>query len=411
MENKHLLANEKIMTQLQANTYMSTPKNNKLVHEYLSSKFKGGYGRLIYRRKMTSPMTANKKANTMHMIDKHFKQDFDTITEDDLIEYRDLLNNDKIKATLTKFTADNNPKSKRHVKAVTNNTEEPISFRRKQDYIETFNEFWLFLTEYVYQTERKRKLPDITRFFKLQRPAEHEEVKVRFIPFNENNDELNTLLSSLDNRHLKAQIAASIMSCARPCEICSVKFGSEHNLYKNNEGKWVIHKPRVKGVSYKNFPLVLDMYEDILVPYFETQHYNDGDKVFKYNEASFRRLMRYYTKNKLGKEYSPKILRKTGRMIRTQAKYSYDQINKICGHAPGSKVQKHYLNYDGLELDDESETRLKGLQYPNLKREYDEIKQRMAAMEERFNHQMDMLVKGQFKDKIKKILKEMEVST
>ena len=223
-----------------------------------------------------------------------------------------------------------------------------------------------------------KSLPEICRFWKLQKPDDYQPVKVEFL----NDDEITIFLNNIKNRDFKAFVQLSLMSAGRPCEMTKIKYGKGNNLYKNKDGKWIIHLPKIKRVSYMKFPFEVDMYEDELCPYFNNLDKKTGDRVFKYTEGTIRKLMLHYSEKYLEHRYSPKILRKSARMLRTNAGYSHDWINKLMGHAPGSRVQGHYTNYEGIKNDPVANEKLKAAQYPSLKKEYENVKMQLQAQQE-----------------------------
>ena len=370
-----------IQSKLKFGRYLSTPRNNKLVLEFLKAKFNGSYERLVFEKKANSPKTLIKKAMNIKKIDQYFKKDFDRLTESEILKYRDLMNDNKIfcDKTLIKWKD-----GKSYFEIIP--TKKPLSYRTKVDYKSNFNEFCKFAREYVYQ-ESKKEIPDIMRYFKLTRPEDFEEVVVEFIP----DDELHTLLNNIRNRHFKAFVQQSIMAGTRPCEAIRIKYGK--NLYKNKQGRWVIHLPKIKGVSFKKFPIVIDMYEDELIPYYESLKLKKGDLVFKFTEATIRKLMKHYTNKYLRKSYSPKILRKTARMIRTNAGYSEQWINKLMGHSASSRVQGAYVDHNGIKDEPLANEKLKAQQYPGLKKDYRKLRLELKAQEQRHNEEMEQLKK------------------
>jgi integrase len=389
-EEKYKKGFETIERKLKSNTFLSTTRNNKLMHEFLKAKMNGGFGRLMYQKRIGFKTAAKKCRNIVRM-DLYFKKDFDKITEEDLLKYRDLLNDDEVYCDKTlvkwkKVKEKGKIVKKPYTKIV--KTKKSLSYRTKLDYKQNFIDLYSFIIEYVFQTE-KRELKDITKYFMIRKPSDFNEIVVDFIP----DDELRILFKNIKNWDFKALIQLSIMSGARPSEIINVKYGRKYNLYKNSEGKWIIHLPKIKRISYKKFPFVIDMYEEDLYPYFSKLEVKEGDMVFNITSATFRKLMKYYTEKYVKKAYSPKILRKTARMIRTNAGYSEMWINKLMGHAPGSKVQGHYTNYEGIKNEHDANDKLKAQQFPNLKRDYDNMKMELQALEQKQKSIMEKMEK------------------
>jgi integrase len=369
------------MAELDSNEYLSTPRNNLLFKEYIKAKFNGGFGRLVYEKAIASKRTAIKKSLCIRKVDHYFRKNFDEITEDEMVIYRDLLNDDKICAQKTKCRSSKN--------FIVEDTGIPLKYRYKCDIKNTLEEFYRFIQEFIYQ-ESGKEFPDIMKYFVLRKPDDYKNIIVDFIP----EEDLDKLFGIIPTKNFEAFIKLGIMSAGRPCELISIRFGRSHNLYKNREGKWVIHLPNIKRVSYKKFPFVIDLYQDFLCPYFDSLDLKEGDLVFTYTENSFFRLMREYTKRALGRPYPPKILRKTARMIRVNAGYSTDFINKLMGHAPGSSVISHYLNYEGVKNDNPlAEQKLNEMQYPSLKKDYDKLKLELQAQKEQMKEMMDLILK------------------
>lgn len=379
-----------IMKECESLRYLSTPRNNRLLLEILKAKSNGCYGRVMFEAGSVQPLTLLKKARNLKKVDRYFKKDFDRITEEELIKYRDLFNADKIlkDKTLVKWRKGKNGKSRPYFEIVP--TEQPLSYRTKVDYKTNFVEFYRFLSEYVYvESKQTKELPDITRYFRLKKPDDFQEIVVAYIP----DDEIHVLLDNIRNPKFKAYVQISLMSGARPCEATKIRYGREHNLYKNDEGQWVIRLPKIKRVSYVKFPFVIDMYEDELYPHFDSLNLRDGDYEFEMSDDTVRKLMKHYTTKYLNKDYTPKVLRKTARMIRSNAGYSNDWINKLMGHAPGSKIQGHYVNYKGIKNDHEANDRLKAQQYPSHKQDYERIKLELEAAKEQLKNMPAMLDK------------------
>lgn len=368
---------DKIIQICKQNKYLSTPKNNKLLVEFLQAKIKGGYGRIIFDKDIGKKRAIIKAIN-LRKVDDHFQKDFDKLTEDDLLKYRDLLNKDEIYCKKVKVKWNKTKERTALSGSEIEQSKTPISYRTKQDLVKNFKEFWKFLTEYHHQN-KKKELTDITRYLKIKKPDDFKEVN----PTCMSEEEVHKLLGGIKNEDFKALVQLSLMSGARPCEILRVKLGS--NLYKNNKGKWVIHLPKVKRVSYTKHPFEIDMYEESIYPYFEKlkESKKQGDYVFSTTDATFRKLMKYYTFKYLGVAYSPKILRKTARMLRTNAGYQEMWINKLLGHSPNSNVQAYYTNYAGIENDTLANEKLKEKQYPGLKQDYDNLKLKQKAQEEK----------------------------
>ena len=389
---------------LQNNEFLKVPKNNEYLCAFLEAKKRGGYKRIIYN-KPCSYKTLVKKARNVVKVEEYFNKDFSEINEDDLLQYRDLLNDDKIfkSKTLVKWKETNkinsktgNPIKKPYFEI--EKTDKPLSHRTKEDYKENFCEFYRFIIEYERQNKGKQ-LNDITSFFRLRRPSDFQEIKVEWI----NDQEREKLLMNIRNEDFKALVQLSIMSGARPSEIIKVRYGQANNLYKNNKNKWVIHLPKIKAVSYKKYPFIIDLYEDELTSYFENKHFKEGDLVFKTTEQTFRKLMKHYSTKYLGKAYSPKILRKTARMIRSNAGYSTDWINKLMGHAPGTNVTAHYVNYEGITQENSANERLKGREFPSIKQHYEDLKLKTQAQEEhmkKMQEQIDIMLKERIQSKI-----------
>jgi len=99
-------------------------------------------------------------------------------------------------------------------------------------------------------------LQDIMRFFRLKRDKTR--LKIKYMTM----EEVLKLKDYIKNGDFKALVLMTIASAGRPCEVIKVKYGE--NVYKNKNGKWVIHLPEVKGVSYQKFPIELQMFDDEL---------------------------------------------------------------------------------------------------------------------------------------------------
>lgn len=365
---------EKLIKKIKDNKLLSTPLNNKLLLKFIEAKLNGGYERIQYE-KVVGHQTIIKKSRNLSRIDDYFKKDFYKLTEKEILELRDDLNNDKIMSNQTLVKWKENDKGQNKLTIKTKKTNKPLKYRTKADYVVNFKEFWEFLIEY-YRVEENKELKDITRFFKVRKPTYFNEIVVKFIP----REELEILISNITNKQFKAMVQLSLMSASRPCEILNVKYGE--NLYKNSKGEWIIHLPKIKGVSYKKFPFKIDMYEKELIPYFESLELKHGDLVFKSTETAFRKLMKEYSMKYLKKNYTPKVLRKTARMLRTNAGYTEQWINKLLGHSPNSKVQAHYTNYEGIEEDTEANRKLRNQMNPDLKTDLDKVKLETKAYKE-----------------------------
>lgn len=377
---------QRIMTALENNDYLSTPRNNLLFKEYIKAKFNGGFGRLVYEKVIASKRTAIKKGLCIRKVDQFFQKNFDAITENEMVKYRDLLNDDKIFSQKTKCRFNQN--------FIVEDTDIPLKYRYKCDIKNSLVEFYRFIQEYVYQ-ESNQELPDIMKYFVLRKPDDYKNIVVDFI----SEEGLDKFFEIIPTKKFEAFIKLGIMSAGRPCELIKIRYGRGHNLYKNRDGKWVIHLPNIKRVSYKKFPFVIDMYQDFLYPYFESLDLKDGEIVFGYTENSFAKLMKDYTERALGRPYPPKILRKTARMIRVNAGYSTDFINKLMGHAPGSSVIGHYLNYEGVKNDNPlAEQKLNEMQYPSLKKDYEKLKLELQAQKEQMKEMMDLILKKGIKN-------------
>ena len=380
----------------QSSRFLSTPLNNKLLLEFIEAKRKGSYGRLLYKSQIQYK-TLVKKARNIARIEKHFKKDIDKISEKEMLNYREMLNANKI--LCYKTTVIWGKKTSKTPKFKLSKTNRPLSYRTKCDYKENFSDFHRFVREYFFQTEN-RKIPDITKFFQIQCPSDFNEITVEYIP----EEDIPTLLENIQTRKFKHMVQLSLMSGARPCEITKVRYGNKYNLYKNSEGKWIIKLPKVKRVSYKKFRFVIDLYEEELGPYFNSLKLIEGDLVFNYTQKTFRKLMKHYTIKYLGKHYSPKILRKSARMIRTNSGETEMFINKLMGHAPGSKVQAHYTNYEGIKSNKNAVDRLKEIQYPSLKSDYEKLTREMFALKRKKKEE----VKEVKKEEVKPVKKEAE---
>jgi hypothetical protein len=392
---------EHIIKRLENKDLFSTSKNNDFVLEFAKAKLNGGYGRLTYKNSIVKK-TIVKKIRNLTLIDRFFNKDFDKLNEDDIIKLKNDLNNDIIKKNKTLINRKDNIVSFEIEK-----TNKPLSYRTKKDYVTNFKEFFQFVIEYVYQTSNKKiELKDNTRFLNIKQPEDYSDVKINFIT----DEELNILFNNIKNIHFKALIQISVMSGARPIEALNIRYGKEYNLYKNNQNRWVIHLPKMKRLSYKKYPIVIDMFEDELYPYLDNiiRNKKESELIFKMTFNTFSKLMKHYTIKYLNKHYSPKILRKTARMIRSNAGYTHDWINKLMGHSPNSRIQAHYTNYDGIETDDLANEKLKDRLNPTLKEEYNKLKLKMQAQEEQMNEmkkQQETIMKAILKDIKDKIQK------
>ncbi len=122
-------------------------------------------------------------------------------------------------------------------------------------------------------------------------------------------------------------------------------------------------------------------------------------------EETIAKLMRHYSTKYLNYKYTPKILRKTARMLRTNAGYSEQWINKLMGHSPASRIQAHYVNHEGIKNEPLANEKLKAQQYPSLKRDYEKIKLEMQAQKEQIKHMKDTIMNDLTKEILMKIKK------
>lgn len=383
---------------IKENKYLSTPKNNELLLGFINAKVNGAFGRVVFEKRIRNLKTSIKKCCNIKKIDQYFKKNFYDINEDEMLEYRDLMNSDKIFKNKTIIQW----KEKGYK---IDETTIPLSYRTKIDYRSNFGEFWKFIMEYYYQEnkeeikkEKLKELPDIMRYFTLQKPEDFEEIVVDFIE----DDDILTLLNNIKNKEFKACVQTFLMSGARPCEILKIRYGKQYNLYKNKDGKWIIHLPKIKGVSYKKFPMEIDMYEDELIPYFQNLKLKEGDYIFKITEQTLVKLMNHYTSKYLPKRYTLKILRKTARMIRSNAGYSEQWINKLMGHSPSSRIIGHYVNHGGIKNEDPANERMKAQQYPSLKKDYANMQLKLKAQEENMKAMQDQIAQIVAKENSKK---------
>ena len=183
---------EMLEQQLEKGIFLSTKFNNDLLLSFIKSKMNGGYGRIVYD-KVIGKRTAIKKSRNIKKVDDFFKKDFKKITETELLHYRDLLNDNKIMKNKTKIIWENKKPRYEVVK-----TKTPLKYRTKDDYKSNFCELYRFYIETIYQKEKK-DIKDITKFFKIRRPVDFEEVEVKFIP----NDEIEILLQNIKNKKFK----------------------------------------------------------------------------------------------------------------------------------------------------------------------------------------------------------------
>jgi len=354
------------LQRLRANGIFKHSDNNKYVLEFVLAKQNGGYKRLNYKLRAESPNSILRLIQHLLRVEDYLDKPFHKVTEKDIVQFRDDLNHDKVfkKKTITKNKKGFVPE----INVV--RTKEPLSFDTKRHMRNAWVLFWEFLTEYFYHKWNKSQLPDINKFFKLSRGEDYRSVKVDFIPA----DKLNTFLEGITNRDFKALVMFCLTTGARPIEVINVKMGT--NIYRNEGGEWVQHLPNIKRVSYKKFPFKIFMYEEELVPYFnmKEKQLKTGDKVFNISSQTFYKLMRYYSKKTLGKTYTPKILRKTTRMLLEKTSLSPLEKRKIMGHSPDSTIDLHYTNYDGINLDDVSLGKLTEYTSPTLKQQFDELK-------------------------------------
>lgn len=169
-KDKHYL---RIMAGLDSNSYLSTPRNNLLFKEYIKAKFNGGYGRLVYEKVIASKRTAIKKSLCIRKVDLYFQKNFDDITEDEMVKYRDQLNDDKIFTQRTKCRSFQD--------FIVEDTDIPLTYRYKCDIKNTLEEFYRFIQEFVYQ-ESGEDFPNIMKFFVLRKPDDYKNIVVDFIP-------------------------------------------------------------------------------------------------------------------------------------------------------------------------------------------------------------------------------------
>lgn len=379
---------EYIKEQLKERKFLKFPINNDLLLGFLEAKKCGRYERLIYKTKAGHDKSQLRHIRDINRLEKIFSKPFIELTQKDIIKLRDDLIEDRIKKSKTNIIWEYDEKAgknRSHYEIV--QTDKPYSYSTKMNFRANIVSFWKYVMEWSYHNQDE-ELPDITSYFIIPQADDYVQVKVDYI---DPDNELQVLLDNIKNRKFKTLVQLCIMSGARPIEGINIKFGKSYNLYKNKEGKWVIHLPKIKRVSYAKFPFVIDMYEDELYPYFDNLKCKPGDIVFNMTSATFSKLMRHYTSKYLGKTYTPKILRKTARMIRTNAGYSHDWINKLMGHAPGSKVQAHYTNYEGVKNEPIANEKLKAQQYPSIKREYEQTKLKQQALEEQVNNMQKLL--------------------
>lgn len=349
------------MRSLEKGTMFKLKENNKLVHEYLTAKLNGGYERIVYQRIITLSR-AYKINNMLKLIERYFNKPFTELTEKDMIRFRDDLNNDKVMSEKRKILKKGNKRN-------------PLDYGTKEDIVSDFKAFWIFLQEYY---EKKGKiLPDINRFFRVRRPSDYRELKVDYLSI----EQVNKLKQGIRDPQFLSCIYLALMSCARPCEIINVKLGD--NVYKE-KGKWIVYLPRIKGVSYKKYQFVIDIYAEQIIPYLEEclKTKKKGDKIYDYTPAQLRMRVSRLTKKVLKREYSPKILRKTGRMIRHWSHWDTELINKLSGHRAGSDIIQNYINHEGLEVPQTLSDKSQSITNPNLYEDMNNLKSEQTANQE-----------------------------
>lgn len=359
----------KLLESLQNENYLSTSLNNKLLFLFLKHKQLGRYGRLVFPITMNSERTGLRIALHIKRFDDFFKTDFIELTEDNICKFRDALVDNTIYQNKTIVKWNNGSYT-----AKVEKTTKPLSYATKLNLRSILISFAHFLKEYCYQ-QNIPPMDDIMGYFTIPRESDYKDVKVEFIPSNQ----INELLENIRNKDFKALVMFCLASGARPIEALNTKYGE--NIYKNTEKRYVQHLPCLKRISYRKFPHILNMYEEYLYPYFD-RNYSEGDLVFKITSATFGKLMHHYTEKYLGKRYTPKVLRKTARMIRSNAGYTDDQINKFMGHSPSSKIQDHYTNYEGIEDNPDAGSNLKKVEYVNFKQDQQELKLKLEALQQ-----------------------------
>lgn len=387
------------MERLKENKIFSVKANNKFVLEFLNARKNGGYERLMFKKSADSPSTNLRVMQHLIKCEEILSKQFDLVTEDDIQKLRNKLNENALTSKKTSIK-----KTKGSFDWKTVQTNKPLSYDTKRQMRNAWLMFWNFLTEYVYQTSnKKRKLEDVNKYFSLTKDEDYRDYKVEFIPL----DRLEFLIQSINAPKFKALIMFSLATGARPVEALRAKLGI--NVYRGEDGEWVQRLPNIKRVSYKKFPFKFFLYRDELTIYLNqvSNKLKHGDVIFDYSYPTFLNMMRYYTKKALGQAYSPKILRKTSRMLLEKTNLSTLQKRKFMGHHPDSKIDQHYANYDGVDIDEESLGNVDKYSSPTLKQELRNLKlkdegreEKMQSLENKQKALMQLLLK-QIKTKAK----------
>ena len=393
---------------IEAEEYVTDKTDNMLLLKYLKAKQAGTYGCIDYGEDGNgcADKTLQKDAILIRQALNALDKPFHNLTRDDIIELRNALKNNDIKAK----------KYKRCPGGGSVKYETELSYRSKRSILGSLRQFWMFYQEYVFNNS-KEHIPNIFERILIKKPKETEH-RVDYL----NSEQIKKLMTMLSNNEdLRFLIAVAIDQAPRPIELANIR--RRHFIYE--KGRWWCKLPSIKGCSgrkHKNEVLFEKAFierrisklapDDFLFDYVDTRKpFPDSSGCYHWNETKYMQFVytvRYYTKKVVGKRLTPYMFRKSSVMYWLGVtENDLLWVQKRAGHVEGSDQIKHYMALQGIK------TPVRVLD--NIKKDkYESVGETMMGYEEEINSnklkmeqmqsQMQMMQK-QFLDMVSQIPK------
>lgn len=313
---------KQLYTTLECGTFSKFKSDNEIIKRYIDAKFQGNYRTLIYECNAPEK-TLCKNLVTLKKIVRHFNKPLTSLTEDDIIDLQNKLNQNKIYSYHTK---------------------KPISHSYKYDIVKNIKQFWKFYRAYC-KYEKNENIEDITEYFRLRRECKTNEL-VKFLTHKE----IESMINSTDDIKMKTILKIFFETGGRTIEVLNLrKFNCNYD-YENK--KWIIKLPNMKGLSTAKMPIEIDYASKEFDTWMKLNNFKPDDYIFDYSYLPFKRKIAKLGMKAIGRRVTSRMFRKSCAMHLVNLDINEQYIKAHMGWSPHSKAIAHYISQKAIKKPD-----------------------------------------------------------
>lgn len=368
---------DKMYERLTNNSLFLFPENNRLIKIFIDSKQKGYYRSIIYD--VNSPkLTLAKNLSSLKKVEECLNKQFDMLTQSDIDDFQQRLNNNCILTTTKQL----------HFR----NQDKPISHEYKLDLVNNLKQFWRFYRLYS-KYELQKEIPDIVEYFRIRRSKRNNEM-IAFLT----KEELELLCKSISSQQMIAFFNVFFETGARVIEILKLKYS---NCIFNNEKKtWIIKLPNEKGKSTSKVPVELTFSAAEFDRWITSRKFLEDDYVFQYSYDYVRKRLSFLSRRVLGRHITCKEFRKGMAMYLVNCNINEQYIRAHMGWAASSKAIAHYINQKAIKRPDLLDKAIQTDFYSDVIKENQDLKFKQKIQEDelqKMKEEMDAFKKEQLR--------------